>query len=114
MDATVKKVLIGIGAAVVIFGAIIGIIYVSDTPIQATVIDTDCATLSTDYVTIKTKLPIPGITRTIEVDGGACSTMAGLRADGEDPYVKYYPKSERTVIYDRDPDNGGRQLYDSG
>ncbi len=108
-----QKITAIVGAVVLALGGIIGIIYVTDTPIQASVIDTDCSALGQDFVTIKTKLPIPGITRKLEVDGSACSSMAALRADGEDPFVKYYPKSERTIIYDRDPDNGGTVIYDT-
>ncbi|MGB1586434.1 MAG: hypothetical protein ACPHID_05255 [Thermoplasmatota archaeon] len=99
------------GGLIVLLAAIGGILYMTDTAVEATVIDKDCSSSplgATSQITVKTKFPIPGIEHTIkEFDNTICN---GLRAGEDGNYAKYYLKSERTVLFERE---GGQCLYDS-
>lgn len=104
---------LAVGGLIVLVAAIGGIMYMTDTAVEATIVDKDCAGGvigggAGSQVTVKTKFPIPGIETTIkEFDDRTCSI---LRAGEDGNYVKFHVKSERTIMYERE---GGACIYDS-
>lgn len=105
------KILIGVVGLIVVIAAIGGILFVTDTPVKATIVEKDCAGIpggKSSSVTVLTKFPVPGIEYTLQdFDNNACGV---LRAGESGNYVEYYLKSERIVFYERE---GGACIYDS-
>lgn len=99
-----------IGAVILLAGTA-AVVYVSDTPVQANVTGQNCSLNGANTVDIITEFPVPGIPYTTEVDFKACGAVAALRADGEDPWVQYFIKSEVVEFYDDHPDEGGALIY---
>ncbi len=95
----------------VIMGAIAGVFYATDSPVQANVTDQSCSFTGTNTVSIVTEFPVPGIPYTTEVDAQACAAVLAMRSDGEDPWVQYFLKSEVVEIYEDHPDKGGALIY---
>ncbi len=107
------KVLAGVVGLVVLIAAIGGILFVTDTPVEATIVEKDCDVSalngnSNSQVTVKTKFPVPGIEYTLQ--DFSDSICAGLRAGENGNYAVYHIQSERTIFYERE---GGACLYDS-
>lgn len=98
---------------IVVVAAIGGIMYMTDTAVEATIVDKDCGGGAitggaNSQVTVKTKFPIPGIETTLkDFDDRTCSIV---RAGEDGNYVKFHVKSERTIMYERE---GGACVYDS-
>lgn len=107
------KIIAGVVGLVVLIAAIGGILYVTDTPVEATVIEKDCDANITNgnsnsRITVLTKFPVPGIEYTLQdFDDDKCSL---LRAGENGNYAVYHLKSERVIFYERE---GGACLYDS-
>lgn len=112
--ANTTAILAAVGGVVVLLAGIAGVFYFTDSPVTADVIDADCS-LSQSEITVKTRFPIPGVTRQVEVDASKCTTVAGLigKDSDSDPYAKYYLKSECLQLWDADPDQGGKKIVDT-
>ncbi len=79
-------------------------LYATDYAVEASVIGKNCQGRPTT-VTVETR--IGGLTETVAVTSTECLVIQ------RGNYVHYHIRTERTVIYEKDPAAGGRCVYDT-
>lgn len=79
-------------------------LYATDYAVEATVTGKDCQAQPAT-VTVETRLG--GLTEVVPVTPTECLVIQ------RGNFVEYHIRSERTVIYERDPSLGGRCVYDT-
>ncbi|HEX9817079.1 MAG TPA: hypothetical protein VGB18_08870 [Candidatus Thermoplasmatota archaeon] len=79
-------------------------LYATDYPVEAQVTGKNCNGTATT-VTVETR--IGGFTETVPVSRTECFVIQTGN------FVHYHIRSERTVIYEKDPAFGGRCVYDT-
>lgn len=95
----IGKILAIIGCLVFVVAAVVGGLFMADTPVGGTVENKDCVE---NIVSVKTDFF--GITSDAEVGPAQCASIQ------EGNYVKYYIRSERTSIFDV---KDGNCIYDT-
>lgn len=80
-------------------------LYATDYPVAAEVTEKDCEAIPNPVVTVKTKLG--GLTEKVLITATECFVIQ------RGHFVEYHIRSERTIIYDKDPALGGRCVYDT-
>lgn len=103
----IVAVIVGLAFLIIALAVVGGIIYVTDTPVQATVVDKECSNPilggGMDSVTVQTKLF--GIRHTLtDIRNDQCLLVQ------EDNFVEYRIRSERTSIW---KDEGGLCIWDT-
>lgn len=79
-------------------------LYASDYAVAAEVREKDCEGIE-PTVTVETK--IGGLTEVVPVTSTECFVIQ------RGHFVQYHIRSERTIIYEKDPSLGGRCVYDT-
>jgi hypothetical protein len=92
--------LTAVGAVLALLGAVVGILWLSDYAVAATITDKDCGTgllgSASSKVTVKTETL--GLEHTVKgIDNNICHIMTAGR-DGN--YVVYHVRSEHTILYE--------------
>lgn len=96
--------LLGLVLLIVVLLLATGIfLYVTDYAVEAHVVDKTCQ--GRPSVTVETRLG--ALTETVPVTTTECFVIQLGN------YVHYHVRSERTVIYEKDPATGGRCVYDT-
>ena len=107
LGGIVGKILGLVLLIIVLLVATVVFLYATDYPVAAEVTEKDCqpAPPEAPSVTVKTKLG--GLTEKVAVTATECFLIKAGH------FVEYHIRSERTIIYDKDPSVGGRCVYDT-
>ena len=82
-------------------------LYANDYAVEAEVIGKDCQPRAPDPPSVTVETKVGGLTETVPVTSTECAIIQ------RGNFVYYHIRSERTIIYERDPAAGGRCVYDT-
>ena len=104
LGGLVGKILGLVLLVVVLLIATVIFLYATDYAVEAEVTEKNCERVPTT-VTVQTRMG--GLTETVPVTSTECLVIQPGN------FVEYHIRSERTIIYERDPSLGGRCVYDT-
>jgi hypothetical protein len=82
-------------------------LYATDYPVKAEVVEKECQPVPPDPPSVTVKTRLGRLSETVPVTATECLVIQAGN------FVEYHIRSERTIIYERDPSLGGRCVYDT-